>query len=78
MLCGPQLDESAPLRPAASALLERKLRSGELSARGLHRVRRLARTVADLEGAGVPLEEVHVQEALFLRCRRDLLLGDGP
>jgi magnesium chelatase family protein len=46
-----ELDRWAPLTPAATAMLERKVRSGALSARGLHRVRRIARTLADLEAA---------------------------
>ena len=70
------LERFAPLDPRASALLERQLRSGGLSARGLHRVRRLARTVADLEGAGSPVEADHVAEALTLRGSRALLLGE--
>ncbi|MGH9165943.1 MAG: YifB family Mg chelatase-like AAA ATPase, partial [Acidimicrobiales bacterium] len=43
------LDRWAPLSPAASRLLEWRLRAGGLSARGLHRVRRVARTLADLD-----------------------------
>jgi magnesium chelatase family protein len=61
----------------AVALVERQVRSGTLSARGFDRVRRLARTVADLGGDGGPVREEHVREALLLRCRRDLLLGTG-
>ena len=45
-----RLDEVAPLDGGARALLEHRLRAGRLSARGLHRVRRLARTLADLDG----------------------------
>jgi predicted ATPase with chaperone activity len=56
-------------------LIERHVRSGALSARGLNRVRRLARTLADLDGGGETVGEDHVQEALLLRSRRDLLLG---
>ena len=62
--------------PAAQDLLERFLRSGRLSARGLHRVRRLARTLADLDGAGPELTVPHVAEAVFLRGSRALLLGE--
>jgi len=74
-LAGSLLDEVAPMTRAASSLIERQIRSGHLSARGLHRVHRLARTVADLDDAGSTVEEVHVHEALLLRSRRDLLLG---
>ena len=50
-----RLDEVAPLEPAARRLLEVRLRQGRLSARGLHRVRRVARTLADLAGRDGPL-----------------------
>ena len=62
-----RLDEVAPLTPAASALLEHRLRVGALSARGLHRVRRVARTLADLAGAPALVGEEHVSLALGLR-----------
>jgi magnesium chelatase family protein len=76
-LTGSSLDELAPMSPGAAAIVERHVRSGALSARGLHRVRRLARTVADLDGSRPLVEEAHVREALLLRCRRDFLLGGG-
>jgi magnesium chelatase family protein len=76
-LPGSVLGEVAPLSDAASAVLERELRSGALSARGLHRVRRLARTIADVGGSGDQIEESHVREALLLRCQRQLLLGEA-
>jgi magnesium chelatase family protein len=69
------LDEVAPMSNAASQIVERHIRSGALSARGLHRVRRLARTVADLEGGATVIDESHLSEALLLRCQRELLLG---
>ncbi len=75
-LPGPGLDESAPLDDEAKELLERHLCSGRLSARGLHRVRRLARTVADLDGAGATVAVHHLTEALFLRGSRSLVLGE--
>ncbi|MFP5318341.1 MAG: YifB family Mg chelatase-like AAA ATPase [Acidimicrobiia bacterium] len=62
-----RLDEVAPLAPAASRLLEYKLRAGTLSGRGLHRVRRVARTLADLAGDGPVVGEEHVCLALGLR-----------
>jgi len=73
-LPGATLRSDAPMSAAASKLVELQMRSGTLSARGLHRVHRIARTIADLEGAG-DIEVSHVHEALLLRCRRDLLLG---
>ena len=62
------LDFSVPLTPAASSLLEYKLRTNGLSARGLHRVRRVARTLADLAGEGDVVGEEHVSLALSLRA----------
>jgi magnesium chelatase family protein len=63
-----RLDELAPLQAAAGRLLEHRLRAGTLSARGLHRIRRVARTIADLAGAPGPLGEEHVCLALSLRA----------
>ncbi len=63
----PLLDRLAPLAPPAWALLEQGLRRGTLSARGLHRVRRVARTIADLAGHGEVVSEEHVCLALALR-----------
>jgi magnesium chelatase family protein len=62
------LDYSVPLTPSASSLLEHKLRTNGLSARGLHRVRRVARTLADLAGDGDVVGEEHVCLALSLRA----------
>jgi magnesium chelatase family protein len=62
-----RLDEVAPLSPGAASLLEHKVRAGTLSGRGLHRVRRVARTLADLAGAGLVVGEEHVGLALGLR-----------
>jgi len=67
-LPAPELDALAPLAPGAARLLEHRLRSGLLSARGVHRVRRVARTIADLGGATGPVAEEHVCLALSLRA----------
>jgi magnesium chelatase family protein len=64
---GAALEAATPLAPAATRLLEHKLRTGALSARGLHRIRRVARTLADLEGAPEVLSDEHVCAALELR-----------
>jgi magnesium chelatase family protein len=61
------LDEFAPLSPEAAGLLERRLRSGALSARGLHRVRRVARTLGDLDDTGPTVGARQMAEALHLR-----------
>jgi magnesium chelatase family protein len=63
-----RLDELAPLAPEAGDVLAQALRTGRLSARGLHRVRRVARTVADLQGAAGALTAAHVATALSLRA----------
>jgi magnesium chelatase family protein len=70
-----RLDEVAPLAPAASRLLEHKLRAGSLSGRGLHRVRRVARTLADLAGSGAVIGEEHV--CLALGLRGDIAAGEA-
>ncbi len=58
-----------PLHPDATRLLSSKLREGALTARGLHKVARVARTVADLVGVEQVSEE-HVSDALCLRTAR--------
>jgi magnesium chelatase family protein len=73
-LPGPGLAEVVRLQPAASRVLEYKLRAGALSARGLHRIERVARTIADLHD--VPdVTEDHVCAALELRADLDVLEG---
>jgi magnesium chelatase family protein len=58
------LDAMVPLDAASRSLLERHLRRGTLTARGVARLRRVARTIGDLEGhdleAPVPVEAVHL------------------
>jgi len=73
-LPGADLRRDVPMTQEASKLLESHMRSGSLSARGFHRVHRIARTIADLDGAD-DIAALHVHEALLLRCQRDLLLG---
>ena len=51
----------------AGRLLRSAFRTLHLSARGYHHVLRVARTIADLEGAGV-IGESHISEALCFRC----------
>jgi magnesium chelatase family protein len=66
-LAASELDAIAPLTFAARAVLESRLRQGRLSARGLHRVRRVARTLADLGGRAGPIDEEDICGALLLR-----------
>lgn len=63
-----RLDELAPLDRAGRRLLESRLREGRLSARGLHRVRRVARTLADLDERTGPVGADDVYAALGLRA----------
>jgi magnesium chelatase family protein len=62
-----RLDDVAPLSPEASSLLEASLRAGQLTGRGLHRVRRLALTLADRADRSGPLAVDDVALALQLR-----------
>jgi magnesium chelatase family protein len=62
------------LAPDAGALLASKLRAGGLSARGLHKVTRVARTVAVLDGADV-VSFAHTSEALSLRAGRAVVVA---
>jgi magnesium chelatase family protein len=76
-LPGSDLPRIAPLSSAASALLERRLRSGSLTARGFRRAHRLARTIADLDDSLIVGAD-HVGQALLLHGGRSLLLGGCP
>ena len=64
-----RLDELAPLSPSASRLLRRELETNRLTGRGLHRVRRVGRTLSDLQ-AGSPrdvVDDQFIAQALALR-----------
>ena len=60
------LEKAIALDEAARALLSRAAEAGHLTARGWTRTLRLARTIADLEGAD-SVRRVHVAEALIYR-----------
>ena len=62
-----QLDEFAPLSAEASTYLEKSMRAGLLSARGLRRVRSVALTLHDLREVPVPIDLRAVSMALQLR-----------
>ncbi len=70
-----RLDEVAPLDRPALRLVERHLRTGRLTGRGLSGVRRVARTIADLAGADGPLTVDQVSTALALRAEPAFLDG---
>jgi magnesium chelatase family protein len=71
---GPEHTRKLELTPDASSLLASKLRAGGLSARGLHKVTRVARTVATLAGADV-VSFAHTSEALSLRAGRAVVVA---
>lgn len=64
------MEEFAPLTAAARRVLAGELAAGRLTARGYHRLRRVARTVADL-GAEPDVDESHVMTALRMRKALD-------
>jgi magnesium chelatase family protein len=69
------LDALAPLHPAARLLLRNELERDRLTGRGYHRIRRVARTLADLDGdPEAPVAEQHVAMAMQLRVRLRIAL----
>jgi magnesium chelatase family protein len=70
-----RLDEVAPLDRPAQRLVERALRAGRLTGRGLDGIRRVARTVADLAAHDGPLDTSHISTALALRAEPTFLNG---
>lgn len=67
-----QLGAGLALHPEARELLDRAMQQGALSLRALHRIQRVARTIADLE-ASEGVGAAHVAAAFACRQR----LGDG-
>jgi magnesium chelatase family protein len=64
------LNEFAPLDPAAGVLIRDEIERGRLTGRGYHRVRRVARTLADLAGEHEgEIGEAHIASALTMRAR---------
>jgi len=75
-LWGAALDRHASLDAAGRALLADALRQDRLTARGVDRVRRVARTLADLCGETEPLvRDEHLAVAMHLRADAEDLLG---
>ena len=64
------LDEIAKLDNASLALIHDAADAMRLTARGYHRVLRVARTLADLDGAAA-VGRVHLAEALSYRALAD-------
>jgi magnesium chelatase family protein len=67
-LSGSELD-GMKMTSEAGSTLERAVDDAGLSARGWDRVRRVARTISDLEGSAV-VESRHIKEAVLLRGSR--------
>ena len=67
---GPVLEEVARLDAAGMTLLKDAADAMRLSARGYHRVLRVARTLADLDGAD-KVGRLHLAEALSYRAMAD-------
>jgi magnesium chelatase family protein len=63
------LDDVAPLDDDALMFLRHQLDNGTLTGRGYHRVRRVARTLADLNGETGVISHQWVSVALHLRAR---------
>ncbi|MEZ5860302.1 MAG: ATP-binding protein [Geminicoccaceae bacterium] len=65
---GELLEQVCEAEPAAAELLTRAMERLRFSARGYHRILRVARTLADLEAAPV-IRKVHIAEAIAFRRR---------
>ncbi|MDR1267683.1 MAG: YifB family Mg chelatase-like AAA ATPase [Holosporales bacterium] len=66
---GGHIEQIAPLEAASQAFLEKVAESKKISARGYHRLMKVARTIADLEGAEA-VTKMHLAEALHFRWSR--------
>ncbi|CUJ54359.1 Competence protein ComM [Achromobacter xylosoxidans] len=65
-LAGAELERHCPMDPSAQALLLQAMRRLAGSGRALHRALRVARTIADLDGADT-LQASHVAQAVQYR-----------
>lgn len=63
------LETAAPLSGDAKALLDQAASSMQISARGYHRMLRVARTIADMEAAN-DISRAHLAEAMTYRPQR--------
>jgi magnesium chelatase family protein len=75
-LSGELLEQHASVSESGMDLLRSELEIGRLTGRGLHRVRRVARTLADRDEHEGPLTDRHIAAALALRARIAPRRGD--
>lgn len=71
-----QLEQFCVLEPAARDTLKMAFDRLGLSMRGYHKVLKVARTIADLEGADI-IARAHVHEAIMYRCLEQTLERSG-
>ena len=77
-LSGSRLDEFAPIDDAGRAVLRYELEHDRLSARGYHRIRRVARSIVDLRSApSLQIDEEAIQVALGLRASLNTTMRVG-
>ena len=69
-----EIEAFCPLDSGCQALMERACKQMDLSARAYQRLRKVARTIADLDGAD-QIREKHLAEAI--RYRRLSILGEN-
>jgi magnesium chelatase family protein len=62
-----RLDELAPITAGATAMLRHELERNRLTGRGLHRIRRVARTLADIGDGRPVIDESLISTALRMR-----------
>ncbi len=66
-LSGTALEQACPMTPSGKNILDQSVERFNLSARGYFRLLRVARTVADLDGAPDQLADYHIAEAITFR-----------
>ncbi|PWF23042.1 YifB family Mg chelatase-like AAA ATPase [Corticimicrobacter populi] len=74
MLSAGRIESLCPLQASAQSMLRQAMQRWRWSARAVHRVLRVARTVADLEGRS-QIDDTHLAEAI--RYRRPLASADA-